>query len=118
MRDEEFIKLAYEKGRVQDVSQAFIDFPPEGEWHEGKIENVFYEEKIEYGPYSIGDIVFVKKYKYSNGKIGFDHFFVIIDQNNLAVPIESFGMLISSKLEKLKYKPNILLEKDEKKRIN
>lgn len=113
MNDQEFIKIAYEKGKVQDVSQAFIDYPPEEEWHKGKIENVFYEEKIEYGPYVVGDIVFVKKYNYSNGKTGFDHFFVIISQNNFAVPIESFGMLISSKLEKLKYKSNILLKKDE-----
>ncbi len=113
MTDEEFIKLAYKMCRVQDVSQAFIDYPPEDEWHKGKIENVFYEENIEYGPYGIGDIVFVKKYKYSSGKEGFDHFFVIISQDNMAVPIESFGFLISSKLEKLKYKSNILLKKDE-----
>ena len=31
---------------------------------------------------------------------------------NTAVPIENFGMLISSNLEKLKFKANSLLEKD------
>ena len=53
------------------------------------------------------------KVKLLDGKMGFDHFFVIISQNNLAVPIEFFGMIISSKLEKLKYKSNILLKKEE-----
>lgn len=43
---------------------------------------------------------------------GTNHFFVIIDKDNTAVPIENFGMLISSNLNKLKYKSNILLEKD------
>lgn len=38
--------------------------------------------------------------------------FVIIDQNNIAIPIENFGMLISSKLDKLKYNTNKLIEKD------
>ena len=40
--------------------------------------------------------------------------FVIIDQNNIAVPIENFGMLISSNTNKLKYQSNVLLQKDEK----
>lgn len=39
--------------------------------------------------------------------------FVIIDQDNLAVPIENFGMLISSQIDKLKYIQNKLLEKDD-----
>lgn len=118
MTDEEFIKLAYATGRVKDVSEAFDEYPPEEEWHKGRIENVFCEENIEYGPYGIGDIVFVKKYKYYNGNPGYDHFFVIISQNNLAVPIESFGLLISSRLEKLQYKSNILLKKDDENGLN
>ena len=60
MDDLEFIKIAYSKGKVQDVSQAFEEFPPEQEWHGGKIENVFEEENVQYGPYFVGDIVFVK----------------------------------------------------------
>ena len=62
--------------------------------------------------YDIGDIVFVKEYSYSDGKNGNNHFFVIIDKDNTAVPIENFGMLISSNLEKLKFKANKLLEKE------
>lgn len=41
MDDLEFIKIAYGKGKVQDVSQAFEEFPPEQEWHGGKIEKCF-----------------------------------------------------------------------------
>ena len=112
----DFLKFAYEKGKVRDVSEAFEEFPVEEEWHKGKIENVLIlnEEKGEYSIYDIGDIVYVEKFRYENGEIGKNHFFVIIEQNNIAVPIENFGMLISSKLEKLKYDTNVLLEKDTK----
>ena len=108
----EFLKIAYKYGRVKDLEEAFEEFPVEEEWHKGKVENVLNEDSEIYSIYEIGDIVFVKEYTYSNGKIGNNHFFVIIDQNNTAVPIENFGMLISSNLEKLKFKANILLEKD------
>lgn len=37
---------------------------------------------------------------------------VIIDRDNTAVPIENFGMIISSNLEKLKFSSNKLLKKD------
>ena len=53
-------------------------------------------------------------YRYNNGAKGNNHLFVIIEQNNLAVPIENFGMLISSNLEKLKYKSNKFINKDNK----
>ncbi len=110
----DFLKFAYEKGKVRKLEEAFNEFDPENEWHEGKIENVLREEKQEYNVYSIGDIVFVKEYHYENGKEGNNHLFVIIDQNNIAVPIENFGMLISSQIKKLKYNENKLIKKDEK----
>lgn len=53
------------------------------------------------------------KYSYPDGKIGNNHFFVIIDQDNTAVLIENFGMLVTSNLNKLKFKSNKILEKDE-----
>ena len=108
----EFMKIAYKKGKVKDIKEAFKEYPVENEFHKGKIENVLKEENLEYSYYKIGDIVFVKKYEYENGKEGNNHLFVIIDQNNFAIPIESFGM-ISSQLKKLKYKTNKLLSKDE-----
>ncbi|MGN1327486.1 MAG: type II toxin-antitoxin system PemK/MazF family toxin [Clostridia bacterium] len=108
----DFIKFAYSKGKVKNVEEAFKEYLPENEWHKGKIENILREEKEEYNIYEIGDIVFVKNYTYIDGKIGSNHLFVIVDQNNMAVPIENFGMLISSQLDKLKYNTNKLLEKD------
>ena len=57
--------------------------------------------------------MFVKKYTYSDEKIGNNHLFVIIDQENTAVSIENFAMLISSNLNKLKFASNELLKKDE-----
>ena len=90
-----------------------LEYPVDEEWHKGKIENIIKEKNNSYvvSP-QIGDIVFVKEYKYLDGAIGNNHLFVIIDQDNTAVPIESFGMLISSNLCKLKYGSNKLLKKD------
>ena len=109
----EFLKIAYKHNRVKDLKEAFEEYPVEEEWHEGKIENVLNENEETYNiSYEIGDIVFVKEYTYADGKTGNNHFFVIIDQDNTAVPIENFGMLISSNLNKLRYSTNKILEKD------
>lgn len=110
----EFIKFAYSKGKVKNVEEAFKEYLPEDEWHKGKVENILKEKKEEYVLYEIGDIVFVKNYIYDDGKKGNNHLFVIVDKNNMAVPIENFGMLISSQLNKLRYNTNKLLEKDRK----
>ena len=110
----EFLKIAYKYDRVKDVKDAFLEFPVEDECHKGKIENVIKETTDEYvTTYKIGDIVFVREYIYLDGAKGNNHLFVIIDKNNMAVPIENFGMLISSNISKLKYKTNKLLEKNE-----
>ena len=108
----DFLKFAIKSGRIKDVEEAFKEFPPEEEWHKGRVENVLREDNEEYSLYKIGDIVFVKKFKYIDGSDGENHFFIIVEQNNIAVPIENFGMLISLKIEKLKYKSNIELKKD------
>lgn len=110
----DFLKIAYKYNRVKDLKNAFEEYPVEEEWHKGKVENVLEEDGEEYNiSYNIGDIVFVKEYSYFDGKKGTNHFFVIIDKDNTAVPIENFGMLISSNLDKLKFKANKLLEKDD-----
>ena len=44
--------------------------------------------------------------------------FVIIGKDNFAVPIEYFGMLISSKTHKVKYDTNELLEKDSSNKLH
>lgn len=110
----DFLKIAYQHNRVRDLSEAFEEFPVEEEWHKGKVKNVLREDEEIYKPnYVIGDIVFVKKYTYPNEKTGNNHLFVIIDQDNTAVSIENFGMLISSNLDKLKFASNELLKKSE-----
>ena len=109
----DFLKTAYEHGKVRDLKDAFKEYPVDEEWHKGKIENILKENNESYNFYEIGDIVFVREYSYPDGKVGNNHFFVIIDQDNTAVPIENFGMLLSSNLDKLKFKANKLLEKDE-----
>lgn len=64
--------------------------------------------------YEIGDIVFVSKYKYENGQDGNNHLFVIISDDNEYIPIEYFGMIVSSRIEKAKYKTNIKINKNDK----
>ena len=70
----EFLKLAYKHNKVRSLQEAFEEFPVEEEWHKGKTENVLNalreDEELYKINYAIGDIVFVKKYTYSNEKIG------------------------------------------------
>lgn len=108
----DFLQLAYAQGKVREVEEAFDEYSVEEEWHKGKVESFLKDDSEEYSAYQIGDIVFVQNYMYSNGHRGKNHLFVIIDQNNLAVPIENFGMLISSQLNKLKYNANIMIKKN------
>lgn len=109
----DFIKKAYEAGRVKDSSEAFKDYPPEEEWHHGDAISLIGESKVEYlSKYSIGDIVYVKEFLFPDGSIGYNHLFVIIDDNNISVPLDYFGFIISSRLNKLKYDSNVLLKKD------
>lgn len=57
--------------------------------------------------YETGDIVYVSEYTYSDGKQGTGHLFVIIDVNRLElVPVEYFGMIVSSHREKSKTSSN------------
>ena len=105
---EELIK----KGALKPLSEAFKEYPVQEEIHFGHHEWYVAENVVKYGKYHKGDIVFINEYKYQNGSIGRDHLFVIVDDNNTSVPLEYFGFLISSNLSKLKYKTNILLEKD------
>ena len=63
-----------------------------------------------------GDIVFVKKFIYGNGEIGQNHLFVILD-NNCYMPIEYFGMIISSNIKKEKYKYNIKINKSKENKL-
>lgn len=114
----EFLKIAYKRGKVREVQEAFEEYPVENEWHKGEEDFFVREDTTEYNAYSIGDIVFVKNFMYENGQNGQNHLFVIVDENNLVVPIEYFGMLISSQLDKLKYGSNKLLNKSAENGLN
>lgn len=109
----DFLKIAYKHNKVKDVKEAFVEFPVEEEWHKGNVHGVVEENNVSYNvAYEIGDIVFVSQYLYSNGSNGKNHLFVIIDQDNTAVPIDNFGMIVSSNLSKLRFSSNKLLKKD------
>ena len=111
--DKDLLEKLKKQGKIKELDEAFEEFPPEEEWHKGDINSFINKEKEKYSEYDVGDIVFVEKYTYKNGKIGRKHLFVIIEKDNYAVPIEYFAMLISSHLEKLKFNMNKLLLKDE-----
>lgn len=72
--------------------------------------------------YEIGSIVFVSKYTYDGGQNGENHLFVIIDDDDNLVPIEYFGLIVSSRVEKSKesskFKYNEPLSKDNKNNLN
>ena len=41
----EFIKFAYKHNGVKDVKEAFREFPPEEEWHKGRVEYFIKDDK-------------------------------------------------------------------------
>ncbi len=121
MDNKEFVKLIKKYGEVKPVQDAFKDYPVEEEEHQGKLESYAWvqEENEQYNcNYKIGDIVYVKNFKYEDGKPGKNHLFVIIGEDNFAISIDYFGMLISSKIHKQKYKENKLITKDSKNNLN
>ena len=57
--------------------------------------------KVKKTNYEVGDIVFVSKYTYEDGKKGNNHLFVIINsETSEMVEVEYFGMIVSSHREK------------------
>lgn len=115
--DKDFIEQVKENGLLKDVSEAFKEYPPEEECHKGDI-NFYIKERMTNFDYNIGDIVYVTRFKYSNNSNGLNHLFVIIDKDKQMVPLEYFGLLISSNLSKLKYSQNIILLCDNKNNLN
>lgn len=109
-RKNEIVKLKYNKEDLRYLDDSYEELKE----YVYEIE----EEETPYSSYSIGDIVYVKSYSYKNGDKGQKHLFVIVDQDNVAVPIEYLCMILSSKIEKIKYKSNILLKKDKYNNLN
>ena len=54
--DKSFLEIAKQKNRIRELDEVFKEFPPEEEWHKGKIKNVLEEEREQYSYYKIGDI--------------------------------------------------------------
>ena len=76
------------------------------------------EQEVKYNNYIIGDLVFVQKYKYKDGKLGNNHIFLIVDMDKKNEKIVYYGMLISSKMEKITYKYNKLLIKNDQNNLH
>ena len=110
----EFIKIAQKNGDIKKYSEVYDTDPNILE----ECDRLFYigEKTVKYPRYEIGDIIYVKNYK-ANEKIN-NHLFVIVDDDNYGVPIDYFCMIISSNLDKIKYKSNKLLEKDNINNLN
>ena len=129
----DFLKLAMKSGRIKEVEEAFNEFPPEEEWHKGKImtydefcetkeakEYALSEEEVKYyttlskkeKKYKVGDIVYVDNYKYKTGEIGNKHSFVIIEEGRI-IDIDYFGFLVSSKLGKANFPYNNRINKND-----
>lgn len=113
----DFIKKARKAGKIKVYEEVKYTDPDLNEDYEFP---GFYvgEEIVEYPSYEIGDIVFVENYKYNDGKYGKNHLFVIVDKDNHAVTIINFCMLISYNIDKLKFKSNIFLQKDNINNLN
>ena len=71
-----------------------------------------YECGVNYNNYLIGDLVFVQKYKYKNGKLGSNHIFLIVDISIKNEKVLYYGMILSSKVKKISYKANKLICKN------
>lgn len=106
----DFIKEAYKRGSVKKYSEVKNTDP---NLLENDCPSFYIGEKISsYTNYEIGDIVFVGKFNYEDKTEGNNHLFVIVDEDNYAVPINYFCMILSSNLKKIAYKQNVLLKKD------
>ena len=115
--EDNFLLWAKKHKLVKPVAEAFINNNPEEEWHKGEVSYLIEEETTDYD-INIGDIVFVENFEYKSKGRGKNHLFVIVEEDNTVVALEYFGMLISSKLSKLRYKQNILLRKDDENRLH
>lgn len=111
----DFLKKAKEEGKIKKYSEVRYTDP---DLLDNNCPEFYIGEQVtKYNEYNIGDIVYVKNYVYKDETKGFNHLFVIIDKDNYAVPVNYFCMLLSSKIEKIKYKNNILLKQDKMNRL-
>ena len=105
----EFINSALKNGDVKKYSEVYKTDPNILE----ECDRLFYigEKTVKYPRYEIGDIIYVKDNK--DNKYVNNHLFVIVDNDNYGVSIDYFCMVISFNLDKLRYKTNKFLKKDD-----
>ncbi len=104
-----FIQIAQKENKIkslEDIEESLCDSLKE------YLYKCLLEENKPYNNYKIGDIIFVQKYKYKNGLLGNNHMFLIVDVQESRRSLIYFGMLISSKIQKISYKANKYIEKD------
>ena len=78
MSNDKFVNWLKKYGDIRPVEEAFKDYPVEEEEHKGRIDAYVEETEESYNvSYKIGDIVYVKKFKYENGKEVTNHLFVV-----------------------------------------
>lgn len=65
--------------------------------------------------YNLGDIVFVNEFNFNKNKLGKNHLFVVVADDNKVVPPLYFGLIVSSHREKSRdnsnFKYNVSLNK-------
>lgn len=104
--------------KIKTLDEAFKKYTPEKNLI--NYSEILMEEGAIYNcnkSYNMGDIVYVVQYLYTNGQKGFGHLFVIIDKQTRTKTYH-LGLLISSKIYKIKYNQNILLPKDKYNNLN
>lgn len=109
--DYQFIDIAKKQGKVKHLASLKKQYSESIVYY---LNNFISEENSQYNNYKIGDIVFVSQYRYTNGSTGNNHMFLIVDYQETHKKIHYYGMLISSKLQKLSYKSNKPILKDNK----
>lgn len=58
--------------------------------------------KVVKNKYDLGDIVFVNEFDYENNQPGENHLFVVVADDDKVLPLEYFGLIVSSHREKSK----------------
>lgn len=58
--ESDFIKFAYDKKKVKDITDAFDKYPLGEEWHKGKIENILNEPEAIYNRYNVNEKFSIK----------------------------------------------------------
>ncbi|MBR2744258.1 MAG: hypothetical protein IKE01_03055 [Clostridia bacterium] len=101
----EFIEFAKKNKKVKNLYSLNDEF--EIEEYSFLLENT-----TKYNEFCIGDLVFVGRYKYKNGKKGNNHIFLIVDLIKTYNRIIYYGMILSSQIQKITYKSNKLIKKD------